>query len=367
MRATVNAKTFAQALDQVSGLIHKSVIPVLNAVLVRFEEGRCTLASTNLNTWLSVGMPAQGDSFAFLLDRPRESARAFRQFEGELAMEQTETGEGDRRRIKLALSCGPRSAELHPFLPDDFPEQQAWEPMHSFNVNAARLYARVERVKYAVGIPRKEEARACLISVQFSGNRVYTLDGCRMAWDTDPELEVPAPFMAAPDALEHLKLFGDQEVSVQLGERFARVTDGMTSLVFCLPEGELYKLDSALTDKVRAEFQGSPKEFLAELKYLKQSLRGNRAHLVRFSGGALLAESMGERYATKISAIGCEGVEFGFSLDYMTDALKQFEKEPSVNMKVSAGSLGPIIIEAQGRGDRALVMPVRLGEASRAA
>ena len=293
MRATVDAKTFAQALDQVSGLIHKSVIPVLNAVLVRFEEDRCTLASTNLNTWLSVGMPAQGDSFAFLLDRPRESARAFRQFEGELAMEQTETGEGDRRRIKLALSCGPRSAELHPFLPDDFPEQQAWEPMHSFTANAAKLYARVERVKYAVGIPRKEEARACRISVQFSGNRVYTLDGCRMAWDTDPELEVPAPFMAAPDALEHLKLFGDQTVSVQLGERFARVTDGMTSLVFRLPEGELYKLDSALTDKFRAEFQVSPKGFLAELKYLKQSLRGNRAHLVRFSGGALLAESMG--------------------------------------------------------------------------
>ena len=367
MRATVDAKTFAQALDQVSGLIHKSVIPVLNAVLVRFEEGRCTLASTNLNTWLSIGMPAQGDSFAFLLDRPRESARAFRQFEGELTMEQTETGEGDRRRIKLTLSCGPRSAELHPFLPDDFPEQQAWEPMHSFTANAAKLHARVERVKYAVGIPRKEEARACLISVQFSGNRVYTLDGCRMAWDTDPELEVPAPFMAAPDALEHLKLFGDQTVSVQLGERFARVTDGMTSLVFRLPEGKLFKLDSALTDKFRSEFQVSPKEFLAELKYLKQSLRGNRAHLVRFSGGSLLAESMGERYATKISATGCEGVEFGFSLDYMTDAMEQFKKEPSVNMKVSAGSLGPIIIEAKGRHDRALVMPVDLKKAAKAA
>ena len=140
MRATVDAKTFAQALDQVSGLIHKSVIPVLNGVLVRFEEGRCTLASTNLNTWLSVGMPAQGDSFAFLLDRPRESARAFRQFEGELALEQTETGEGDRRRIKLALSCGPRSAELHPFLPDDFPEQQAWDPMPSLKSSSRWPY-----------------------------------------------------------------------------------------------------------------------------------------------------------------------------------------------------------------------------------
>lgn len=367
MRAKVDAKEFVQALDRVSGMIRKSSIPVLNAVLVRFEEGRCTLASTNLNTWLSVGMTAQGDSFAFLLDRPRESARAFRQFEGELILEQTEKGEGEHRRITLALSCGPRSAELHPFLPDDFPEQQAWEPMHSFTANAARLYARVERVRYAAAFPSPDDTRPSRSKVQFSGSHVYAVDGYRMAWDTDSELEVPVPFMAAPDALEHLKLFGDQTVSVRLGERFGEVTDGVTSLLFRLREGELFRLDSALTDKFQAEFQVSPKEFLAELKYLKQSLRGNRAHLVRFSGGSLLAESMGERYATKISATGCEDVEFGFSLDYMTDAMEQFKKEPSVAMKVSAGSLGPIIIEAQGRGDRALVMPARLGEASRAA
>lgn len=333
MRTRVDAKAFIQALDRVSGLIRKSAIPVLNAVLVRFEEDRCTLTSTNIEAYLSAVLPAQGDAFAFLLDRPRETARAFRQFEGELALEQTETGEGDRRRIKLVLSCGPRSAELHPFLPEDFPRYPIWEAKDSFTANAARLYARVERVKYAVGIPRKEEARACVVSVQFSGNRVYALDGCRMAWDTDPELDVPRPFMAAPDALEHLKLFGDQAVSVRLGERYAEVADGVTSLLFRLPEGELFKLDSAIPERYQVEAQVSPAEFLAELKYLKRSLRGNRAHMVRFSGGNLLAESAGERYATKISATGCDGVEFGFNLDYMADALEQFGKEPSVKMK----------------------------------
>lgn len=367
MRATVDAKAFVQALDRVSGIIRKSSIPVLNAVLVRFGDGHCTLTATNIETYLSAALPAQGDAFAFLLDRPRETARAFRQFEGELALEQTETGEGDRRRIKLVLSCGPRSAELHPFLPEDFPRYPIWEAKDSFTANAARLYARVERVKYAVGIPRKEEARACVVSVQFSGNRVYALDGCRMAWDTDPELDVPRPFMAAPDALEHLKLFGDQAVSVRLGERYAEVADGVTSLLFRLPEGELFKLDSAIPERYQVEAQVSPAEFLAELKYLKRSLRGNRAHMVRFSGGNLLAESAGERYATKISATGCDGVEFGFNLDYMADALEQFGKEPSVKMKVSAGSLGPIIFEADGRNDHAMVLPVRLKEASRAA
>ena len=367
MRAKVDAKNFVQALERVSGMIRRSSIPVLNAVLVRFEADRCTLTSTNIDTYLSVDLPAQGDNFAFLLDRPRETARAFRQFEGELILEQTEKGEGEHRRLTLALSCGPRAAVLHPFLPEDFPRGPKWEPKHSFTANAARLYARVERVRYAAAFPRPDDTRPSRSKVQFSGSHVYAVDGYRMAWDTDPELEAPAPFMAAPDALEHLKLFGDQEVSIQLGERFARVTDGVTSLLFRLPEGELFKLDSALTDKFRAEFQVSPKEFLAELKYLKQSLRGNRAHLVRFSGGSLLAESMGERYATKISAIGCEDVEFGFNLDYMTDALEQFKKEPSAAMKVSAGSLGPIILEAEGRHDCALVMPVDLKKAAKAA
>ena len=59
-------------------------------------------------------------------------------------------------------------------------------------------------------------------------------------------------------------------------------------------------------------------------------------------------------------------MEFGFNLDYMTDALEQFKKEPSVNMKISAGSLGPIIIEAQGRGDRAMVLPVQMKKAAAA-
>lgn len=368
MRAKVDAKAFVQALERVSNLIRKSAIPVLEGVLVRFEGGRCTLITTNLDTYLSVELPAQGDEFTFLLGRPRETARAFRQFEGELALEQTEKGEGGRRQLKLALSCGPRSAELYVFPPEDFPGYPAWEAKDSFAANAARLYARVERVKYAVGLPCKnDKSRACRTRIQFSADRVYGVDGYRMAWDIDPELDVPRSFMAAPDALEHLKLFGDQTVSVQLGERFARVSDGVTSLLFRLPEAELLKLEDVIPDKFQREFQVFPREFLDELDYLKRSLRGKGPYLVRFSGGVLLAEYMGERYSTKITADGCGNTEFGFTLDYMADALEQFKKEPSANMKISSGSLGPIIIEAEGRNDHAMVLPVDLKKVSRAA
>lgn len=367
MRGKVDAKAFVQALEKVSNLIRKSSIPALNGVLVQFEPDACTLTATNLDSFFSIRVPAQGDSFSCLLGRPKETARAFRQFDGELVLEQTETGEGPKRRLKLALSCGPRSAELIPYLPEDFPEQQVWEPKHSLTTNAAELYARVERVKYAAAPPQREEYRAYRSHVQFSGNNVYAVDGYRVAWDTDPGLSVPVPFMAAPDALEHLKLFGNQTVDLRLGERFAEVADSTMRLRFRLPEGELLKLDNAIPKQFRAEFQLSPQEFLAELAYLKQALPGKGPHKIVFTGGSLSSISRGERYATKISAAGCEQVKFGFNLSYMTDALEQFKKEPFVTMRVSTSPVGPIMIEAEGRDDRAMVMPVQLPSSAAAA
>ena len=203
-------------------------------------------------------------------------------------------------------------------------------------------------------------------SVQFSGIRVYAVDGYRLAWDVDPELNVPAPFMAAPDALEHLKLFGDQTVSVQLGERFAKVTDGVTALLFRLPEGGLFKLESAIPDKFQAEFDVYPKDFLGELGYLKRALRGKFHHAVRFSNGELSAESQGERYATRVQTAGNANVTFGFALAYMADMLKQFEKAPVAHMKL-ANPFGPLIVQADGRNDHALLMLVRVNHNSMAA
>ena len=366
MRAKVDAKEFIQALDKVSNLIRKSAIPALTAVLVRLEAGQCTLTSTNLDSYLSIRLPAQGDDLAFLLGRPKETARAFRQFDGELLLEQTETGEDTKRRIKLVLSCGPRSAELFPFLPEDFPEQQKWESKYMFTANAARLYSRVERVKYAAAAPNPENHWACRNNIQFSGSRVYTLDGYRLSCDADSELVVPVPFMASPDVLGHLKLFGNQNVTIRLGERYALVTDGVTTLTFRLPEGELFKLDSAIPSTFQAEFEVYPKNFLNELDYLKRALRGKSHHAVRFSSGELLAASQGERYATRIQADGDANVTFGFNLDYMADALKQFEKEPAARMKL-ANPRGPLIIEATGRTDYALVMLVQIRDGHMAA
>ena len=50
-----------------------------------------------------------------------------------------------------------------------------------------------------------------------------------------------------------------------------------------------------------------------------------------------------------------------FTTARMLEALKQFRKEPEVRIKLS-GIYTPIVIEAEGRSDFALVLPVRLRE-----
>jgi len=241
MRCQVDGKAFIQALGKVSGLIRRSDIPALNGVLICCEQDHCTLTATNLDSWLSIRLPARGDGFSFLLDRPREAARAFRQFDGELLLELSEAGSGSRPHFRLTLSCVPRSAELIPLPPEDFPPQPEWEAKDTFTANAAALYASVEQVKYAVAPPDPKDNTACRYNIQFSGDRVYAVDGYRMACDANTNLSVPAPFMAPPAALEYMKLFDGGDVTIRLGERYASVSEGETSLTFRLAEGKLFR------------------------------------------------------------------------------------------------------------------------------
>ena len=62
MRAIVDAKAFSEALSNVGKVIQKSAIPVLEGVLVRFKNGRCSLTASDLTTRLTVALPAERNS-----------------------------------------------------------------------------------------------------------------------------------------------------------------------------------------------------------------------------------------------------------------------------------------------------------------
>lgn len=364
MRATVDAKEFFQALKQIIKVIKQSSIPELEGVLVQIKDGFCTLTATDFTTWLTASVPAEGDDLGFVFQRPKDAVRACARFNGQLILETVEKSSGKDHWLQLTMSCGPRAAQIPAFLPEDYPVIPTEQARHTYMVNAARLLERVNHVKYTLKKPDPSE-RAQSTHVQFGGNKVFALDGHRMAWDVDDSLVVRQPFMALPEALGYLKFFGDQEVTASMGERYFRITDGVTTIQTRIEGPFVFNVDGAVPKSFLEEFYISPKDFLQELDYLKKLVCNTDKVNVRFSGGNLLLTAASGNYSTKIQVEGQSGIAFGFDLHYMIDALRQFQEEDWVKLKVNS-PVAPIVLEAEGRSDFALVLPVRI-KAERAA
>lgn len=358
MRAIVDAKEFSQALDRVSKTVKKEVFPIFEGVLVRIQDGCCTLTGTDFYTWLTASLPAEGDELSFVFQRPKDAARACGHFEGRLVLETEEKSNGKNRWLQLTMSCGPRCAQITAFLPEDYPAMPKVEAKYTYTVNAAHLLERVERVKYALRKP-DDKLEAKFTHVQFGGSKVFCVDGCRLAWDVDDSLTVHQPFMVMPEALGYLKFFGKQEITVNMGVNYLQMTDGTTTVQARIEGPLVFNMDKAVPTEFTEEFYICPKDFLGELDYLKKLLLKTDKTHIYFSNGRLSMAAASGNYSTQVQIDGESSIGFGFELSYMIDALRQFRGEPFVKMKVTS-SAAPVVLEAEGRGDFAMVLPVQM-------
>lgn len=356
MRAIVDAGAFSEALGSVCKVLDRSAIPVLEGVLVRFKDGRCSLTGSDLTTWLTVGLPARGEAFAFVFQKPQEVMRACRYYQGELTLEAHDI-QSDHPAV--TLTSGHRSGMFDAFQEKEYPLPPLLEENVSFSVNAAALLKRVERVKYAVRAPQGLSDPAQRTCVQFSGNDVFCLDGYRAACDTDPALTFPKPFLTWGNSLTFLKLMGCSETTVRIGNHLIWFTAD-TVTICCHNEGaNIFPLWNAVPKSFSEEFCVSPREFLRELDYIEGFQPKKYRRTVCFCGGRLFFDKAGSRCSTSVKIEGESAIPVGFDQRFMKDALTQFKDAPRVKVKLSGGT-GPIILEAEGRSDFALVLPVRL-------
>ena len=125
----------------------------------------------------------------------------------------------------------------------------------------------------------------------------------------------------------------------------ARIVSGISAVLY--ERG--YHLLLANTDN-------DPKQ---ELDYLEKIVPASKVRALRFCGGRLLVEANGCRCSTEIQVEGVSHIEIGLHRSHLIEALRQFKTEPRVRMKLNS-SISPIILEADGRNDRAMILPVRL-------
>lgn len=358
MRATMDARQFARALEKAAKATHRRApVPALEQVRVDVDGGRCRLTATNLEQHLAAELPAEGGAFSLLFCNTLQVLKACKFFDGSLVLDY------DQDHGALVMACGPRSSRIAVDTVDDYPDFPRETPQAVYHINAQMLSKRFERVKYAVASPKI--SRKSLTGVHFTGNLLAALDGYRVAINTDDAMDVRKPFILPMGAMALLPLFGDNQISIEVGVEWCMLRSPSLSLATRMLDFDVIDFNRFIPTDVKDAYDVNIKQFTTELKYLDALLPEKGRPPIKFEDGTLTASVPNGTHKSSIQLSAPASIVYGFDGQMMLDALGQFKGVETVAVKVNA-PLSPIVL-TDGGADLALVMPVNLARYENAA
>lgn len=352
MKSSVDAKAFSGALKKVGGILKKSAIPMLEDVQVNFTGCKCTVTATDLSLWMIVEFPADGDDFSFVLKNTNKIMKACQYYSGTLTI----TLSGDEKEPVLNMSCGGKAGEFPVRIEEPFPMPLLTEETNCYMVNAATLLERLNRIKYA---STKSEQKPVFEGVRFQDNRLWCVDGYRIALNEDDGLCVKEPFIVPIPALIQLKVFGKADVVLAVSKRYVQISgDGVSLYSRRLEPSDELKLERVIPTQWKERYPIGRKKYLDALNYLGANLTTGDKPYVSFRDGSLILLTPSAKYSADMDTeCACE-IDYSFDWRYMKDALGQFPGEDFVTFQV-AGELSPVVL-TDGKGNTALVLTVRI-------
>ena len=150
-------------------------------------------------------------------------------------------------------------------------------------------------------------------------------------------------------------------MTVRIGSSHVLFASGNLRMLARLQGVDTYNVDAVIPKGYRESVTVKTADFVRELNYLKECSALTAKPYVRFAGEQLSIAASGGAFETGIEVRGRGDMVLGFDLYHMLDALKQFKGEEEVCIHLSS-PYAPIVIDAAGRSDFALVVPVRLKE-----
>ena len=213
MRSSVDAAAFYKAMTALMEVPSKSSIRVLREIRVAFDANQCVLSATDLNTWMSVTLPASGDRFDFVFRNSANIQKVCRHFDGTLELELQQRGD----ESFLTMRSGGKGGEFAVYDTEDCPTWPEFEVKQTYTANAANILKCVKQVKYAVDL---RNTRPEYQGVLFQNKHIWAVEGHRAACCDDGGLSVEKPFTVAVPALEHLKVFGAADIQIDANEKW---------------------------------------------------------------------------------------------------------------------------------------------------
>jgi len=354
MKNTVNAKDFLEVITKATKINKgKMLLPILKQVKIQFDNNKCVITSTNLDQYGIFTIDANGDNFTIVPENTNSIVKACKYFDNDLIFDY------DEEKNVLQLSSNNKSCKVCCFNGKDYPEVPEVVIENTYSNNAKTLFNRYEKIKYAIS---KDNIRPISTGVCFNKNQMVTLDGYRLAINSDNKLNIESKFVVPQGTMNLINIFDKSDIEIGLCKKYIVFKNDNCTIISRLLEGEFFEYDSVIPKNNSDEYIVNVKQYVNELKYLKNFVENKEKNPVRFDDGKLCIKNSKGEFAAKVDIQGNVNTVYGFNIQYMMDGLSQFKDSDEITIK-SGNAYSPIIL-TDNADNLALVLPVRLKDGS---
>ncbi len=362
IRAACSRSELAAALGTVArGLSTRGAVQVLSGILLRGEQGKLTLAATDMEISLRATVAGEIAGEGEVVVPGRLLTDLARLLPDDAVTLAYEEGEG-----VLHVTSGSHASRLNVYSAEDFPRLPPTD-IELHTIEAPALLATIEKVARAAS---RDESRPVLtgILVRFEGDQLImaATDSYRLAVketvleESGPDLDAIIPARALQE-LARLAA-GADEVKLGVHENHVVFSAGDVWLTSRRIDGQFPNYKQLLPETFEAEITTPRAPLLEVIRRAGVLAQRNAPLRLRFSEGELAVsaqtQDVGEAHESIPIDYAGEALEIGFNPDFLKDGLEAVNGE-TVQLKL-INPLRPGLIVSPEERFSYLIMPIRL-------
>jgi DNA polymerase-3 subunit beta len=366
MKVTCPREELAQKLGVAGRAVSsRTSVNILTGIMLRAEEGRLSLAATDMEISLRVTLDAQVEEEGSVVIPGRLLVDIVRLLPaGEVTLEH-------RAEEGIAhLVCGSATYGLHTYSPDDFPRLPEIAPDESFSIERAALLDTIMKVSRSAS---RDESRPVLtgVLVRFEAGKLImaATDSYRLSVKETEITEGPAGEIEAivpARALSELARIAQASdadsltVGIQENQIVFAVDD--VWLTARRIDGQFPNYRQLLPESFEAEVELPREELLDVVRRTGLMAQRKSPLRLRFEEGQLTisaqTQDVGEAHESLPAAYTADPIEIGFNAEFLRDGLESLEDD-QVRLRLIS-PLRPGLIQGAGDDFLYLIMPIRL-------
>jgi DNA polymerase-3 subunit beta len=366
MKVTCRSEELAEKLAVVGrGVSTRTSVHVLTGILVTAENGRLTLAATDMELSVRLAFDAATESDGTVVVPGRLLVDIARLLPpGDVTLEY-------RAEEGLAhLTCGPAAYDLNTFAAEDFPRLPELEGGDAFSIDRQAFLETVGRVSRAAS---RDESRPVLtgILVRFENGKLvmaatdsYRLSVKETELEGGPgrELEAIVPARALGELARIAQAATSDAIEVGIQEnQIVFSVDGVT-LTARRIDGQFPNYKQLVPESFESEVEVGREELLDVVRRTSLMAQRKSPLRLRFAEGELTVtaqtQDVGEARESLPVRYGGDPLEIGFNADFLREGLESVTDD-KVRLKLIS-PLRPGLVQGEGDDFLYLIMPIRL-------